>query len=167
MEEEEEIKVLAMALALYAAILMMIVIIVACLVLLHEKGKEHKVNIGAVNVIEAQGDVEMISEWEYLIQALIMVESEGNALAVGKTNDVGILQITPIYVREVNRILQQDIYNLSDRTDIDKSLAMFEVYQEHHNPDKDIERAIKLHNPRAGQSYTNKVMNQFNQLIQS
>ena len=109
-------------------------------------------------------EVEEDPAWVYFVQALIVVESEGNPLAVGKSNDVGILQITPIYVREVNRILGDDIYTLDDRTCIYKSLAMFEVYQAHHNPNKDILRAIKVHNPGAGQWYTDKVMEQFNRL---
>lgn len=107
---------------------------------------------------------EEVGEWGIMIQALIVVESEGNPLAVGSSNDVGVLQITPIYVREVNRILGDDIYTLDDRTCIYKSLAMFEVYQSHHNPSKDILKAIKIHNPRAGQWYTDKVMEQFNRL---
>lgn len=40
------------------------------------------------------------SEWDIFVKALIQVESEGKADAVGKTNDVGILQITPIYVKD-------------------------------------------------------------------
>lgn len=108
--------------------------------------------------------IEPVSDWEMLIEALIQVESEGNPFAVGKTNDLGILQITPIYVKEVNRILKGNFYFLEDRTDIDKSLEMFEVYQSHHNPSKDIYKAIKIHNPGAGQWYTNKVMNKFNKI---
>ena len=103
-------------------------------------------------------------EWDVLIQALIIVESEGNQFAEGKTNDVGILQITPIYVKEVNRILNEKVYLLSHRTDIEKSLEMFEIYQSHHNPTRDILRAIKIHNPGAGKWYTDKVMEQFNRL---
>ena len=100
------------------------------------------------------------SEWDIFIQALIQVESEGKADAVGKTNDVGILQITPIYVKDVNRILGEEKYYLSCRTDTEKSLEMFEILQNHYNPKKDIDKAIKLHNPRAGQSYRIKIMNQ-------
>lgn len=161
-DEVENIPAFLLSLTVFVVILLSMITIVTLMII----NTGSKKNIAAVNDTEEQCAVEETPEWEYLIQALIMVESEGNALAVGKTNDVGILQITPIYVREVNRILQQDTYNLSDRTDIDKSLAMFEVYQEHHNPDKDIERAIKLHNPRAGRTYRNKVIEQFNQLIQ-
>ena len=108
--------------------------------------------------------IEPVNDWEMLIEALIQVESEGNPFAVGKTNDLGILQITPIYVKEVNRILKGNFYFLEDRTDIDKSLEMFEVYQSHHNPSKDIHKAIKIHNPGAGQWYIDKVINEFNKI---
>lgn len=100
------------------------------------------------------------SEWDIFIQALIQVESEGKEDAVGKTNDVGILQITPIYVKDVNRILGEEKYGLSCRTDKRKSLEMFEILQNHYNPDKDIDKAIKLHNPKAPQSYRTKIMEQ-------
>ena len=108
----------------------------------------------------------MKDDWSILIEALIQVESEGNRFAVGKANDVGVLQITPIYLKEVNRILQEDVYTLSERTDIDKSIEMFEIYQSRHNPSKNIEKAIMLHNPRAGKSYLNKVLNEFNKIKQ-
>lgn len=100
------------------------------------------------------------SEWDIFLEALIQVESEGKADAVGKTNDVGILQITPIYVKDVNRILGEDRYTLAERADTEKSLEMFEILQGHYNPSKSIDKAIKLHNPRAGQSYRIKIMNQ-------
>ena len=67
------------------------------------------------------------SEWDIFIEALIRVESEGKADAVGKTNDVGILQITPIYVKDVNRILGEERYTLAERTDIEKSLEMYAI----------------------------------------
>lgn len=111
------------------------------------------------NVIK-QGIKKEPSEWDIFVEALIQVESEGKADAVGKTNDVGILQITPIYVKDVNRILGEERYDLSCRTDIEKSLEMFEILQGHYNPSKSIDKAIKLHNPRAGQSYRIKIMNQ-------
>ena len=105
---------------------------------------------------------EEVEEWDIMIQALIVVESEGNPLAVGSSNDVGVLQITPIYVAEVNRILGENLYTLEHRISIEKSLEMFEIYQAHHNPSKDILKARKIHNPRAGQWYIDKVMEQFN-----
>ena len=100
------------------------------------------------------------SEWDIFIKALIQVESEGKEDAVGTKNDVGILQITPIFVKDVNRILGKKRYTLSCRTDKRKSLEMFEILQCHYNPDKDIDKAIKLHNPKASQIYRTKIMEQ-------
>ena len=75
-------------------------------------------------------------------------------------DDVGILQITPIFVKDVNRILGEKRYTLSCRTDKRKSLEMFEILQNHYNPDKDIDKAIKLHNSKASQSYHTKIIKQ-------
>ena len=100
------------------------------------------------------------SEWELFTEALIQVESEGNPKAIGKKNDVGVLQITPIFVKEVNRIVGEKKFTLDCRTDRRKSLEMFDILQSHYNPDKDIDKAIRLHNPKASQSYRMKIMKQ-------
>lgn len=104
------------------------------------------------------------TDWEKLILALIEVESNGNEKAIGKTNDVGVLQITPVYLADVNRILGNEIYCLNCRFDRQKSIEMFEIYQSHYNPNKNIERAIRLHNPRAGEKYREKVFNEFKKM---
>src|SRR5574344_492169 len=62
-----------------------------------------------------------LTEWDILVSALIQVESSGDTLAVGKTNDVGALQLTPIYVADVNRILKEEHYTLEDRTSLKKT----------------------------------------------
>lgn len=95
-------------------------------------------------------------EWNLFLRALIQVESGGNSKAIGKHNDGGILQITPIYVQEVNRLSKKN-YTLDDRFSVDKSLEMFAIVQNHYNPKKDIDKAIKLHNPGAGRDYANKI----------
>lgn len=97
------------------------------------------------------------TDWEIMIQALIQVESGGDSLAVGSTNDLGSLQLTPIYVKDVNRILNEERYTLDDRRSEKKSIEMFEIYQNHYNPQHDIKTAIKLHNPRAGKDYSDSV----------
>ena len=104
------------------------------------------------------------TEWTIFIKALILVESEGNRLAVGKAASLGILQITPIYVKDVNRILGESKFTLTDRTDIHKSLEMFEIYQSYYNPEKDINKAIKLHNPGANNEYKQKILNKIKSL---
>lgn len=98
-----------------------------------------------------------LDEWEVLKLAIIKTESEFNPLAVGKTNDFGIFQITPIYVKEVNRILGEERYTHEDAFSPMKSIEMFNIMQGKHNPHKDIERAISLHNPTATSAYSVKV----------
>ena len=87
-----------------------------------------------------------LSDFQILQLALIYTESEGNPLAVGKNQDLGCLQITPIYVEEANRILKDTTYQHTDAFNPAKALEMFSVVQNHHNPDHDIDAAIRLHN---------------------
>ena len=61
-------------------------------------------------IFEAKSIQPIISE-KKLVNAIIMVESRGNDSAVGDRHlvgneAIGILQIRPIMVREVNRILR-------------------------------------------------------------
>ena len=80
---------------------------------------------------------------EPLIQAMIMVESEGNDSAYSKKEEaVGCLQIRPIMVREVNRILRKQKikkkYTLNDRYSRKKSIEMFYICRDyHHSEDSD------------------------------
>ena len=86
-----------------------------------------------------------LSEWQVLEMAIAFTESRFDPDAVGKAHDSGILQLTPIYVAEVNRVAGTD-YTLEDAFDIDKALEIFEAMQAAKNPDKDIETAIRYHN---------------------
>ena len=95
--------------------------------------------------------------WQVFTQALIWVESRGNTKAIGKNQDGGILQITPIYVKEANRIIKQQKYKLEDRFDSIKSLEMFTIIQARYNPEKDIDKAIYYHNKHADKSYAAKI----------
>ena len=68
-----------------------------------------------------------------LIDAVIMVESSDNDNAHNLSEDaVGCLQIRPIMVREVNRLLkrrgEERRYTLEDRWSRQKSIEMFLVY---------------------------------------
>ena len=98
-----------------------------------------------------------ISEWETTQLALILTESQMDSLAVGKDNDLGILQITPIFVDEVNRLVGKDIFTHQDALSPEKSLQMLAIYQEHKNPTHDTDKAIQLHNPKGGYAYARKV----------
>lgn len=103
--------------------------------------------------------VDTLNVWEKLQLSLMKVESECNPEAVNKTSGAsGILQLMPIYVKEANRISGLS-YTLDDRFDPSKALEMFEIVQGHHNPEKDIHRAIKLHN--SSEWYKQKVLSVF------
>lgn len=105
--------------------------------------------------------------WTPVIDAIIMVESEGNPKAVSG-NSVGAMQITPILVRECNNILKsrnsKKRYTLKDRFSVDKSKEMFLLIQSQHNTSNNVERAIRSWNGgmrysvKRTQRYYNKVM---------
>lgn len=109
---------------------------------------------------------------EPLVNALITVESQGNPHAIGDTHldapSIGLLQIRPIMVREVNRILKlkgaDHKYKLSDRKDSIKSVEMFYIWYEFHHKDDDFETIARSWNGgsngpklKATEHYWNKV----------
>jgi hypothetical protein len=101
-------------------------------------------------------------EWKTYLEALSYVESRGNDSLIGSSNDVGRYQITPIYVKEVNRILRKDVYTLDDRYSKSKSEEMIYILNKKYNPKFDIERAIKLHNPHAKPNYRTQIIRRIN-----
>lgn len=86
-----------------------------------------------------------LTDWQVLQLAIAYTESRFNPAAVGKAQDSGILQITPVYVAEVNRIYGTS-FVLQDAFDPVKSLEMWDLMQAHYNEGRDLERAIALHN---------------------
>lgn len=103
-------------------------------------------------------------DWELFTQALIWVESKGDSKAIGSKDDVGVLQITPILLRDCNRILKTEKFTLEDRLDSLKSVEMFNVIQNHYNPQHDYHWALKLWNSGAPLSYHRKVMDKFDEI---
>ena len=91
------------------------------------------------------------------------MESKGDSKAVGSKDDVGVLQITPILVKDCNRIVGYEKYDLADRLDSLKSVEMFNVIQGHYNPQRDYHWALKLWNSGAPLSYHRKVMDKYNE----
>ena len=74
-----------------------------------------------------------------VVKAMIQVESCGNDSAYNAIEEaVGCLQIRPIMLREVNRILRKQgdtlRFKLEDRWDREKSLEMFHIWREYHHP---------------------------------
>lgn len=86
--------------------------------------------------------VDTLQPIDTLVAALIYVESRGNENAVGDRHlgnpSVGVLQIRPIMVREVNRILKakksDKRFKLKDRFSKEKSIEMFRIWQSYHLP---------------------------------
>ena len=106
-------------------------------------------------------------DWEPVMKAIIQVESEGDSKAVSG-NSCGAMQITPILVKECNRILEKQNskkrYSLKDRFSVEKSKEMFLLIQSYFNPTNNVEKAIRSWNGgmrysvKRTQRYYNKVM---------
>ena len=105
-------------------------------------------------------------DWNPVMEAIILVESEGNPRAVSG-NSVGAMQITPICVRECNLILERRgsrlRYTLNDRYDVEKSKEMFLLIQSYHNKTNNVERAIRSWN--GGPNYSVKATNRYYQKV--
>ena len=93
-------------------------------------------------------DVSPIITDERLVSALILVESRGNDSAIGDRHlvgneAVGALQIRPIMVREINRILKiqksDKRFILKDRFERAKSIEMFYIWKNYHHKDSEPE----------------------------
>lgn len=105
------------------------------------------------------------------MNAIIQIESKGNPAAVNGPY-VGVLQISPVLVKECNNILKSTgsnkRYSLSDRFNAAKSKEMFIIIQSFHNPLNSVERAIRLwsggirYNVAKTQAYLRKVMRHMN-----
>ena len=84
---------------------------------------------------------------DILLDAIIKVESGGNAAAINSSeNAVGILQIRPIMIAEANRLVGYEKYSLQDRTSPDISKEIWYMVQSLRNPEYDFESACNLWN---------------------
>lgn len=76
-----------------------------------------------------------------LYSSIVWVESKGNSFATTADGSAGTVQIRPIMVREVNRILKikgsDKRYTLQDRFNDLKSREMFWIYQNFYHPNID------------------------------
>lgn len=96
--------------------------------------------------------------WERLVHAICMVGSSCDDNARNKTSSAsGRFQMLKIYVDEVNRIEGKRIYSYNDRFNPIKAREMFDIYQQHYNPNKDIDKAIVLHRGKVSEKYIKKV----------
>lgn len=86
-----------------------------------------------------------LTDFDKLTLAIALTESRFQPDAVGKDDDLGILQIRPVFVEEANRVSGLN-FRHEDAFDIDSSLAMFNAIQGHYNAEHDLDKAIRLHN---------------------
>ena len=101
-------------------------------------------------------------DWNPVMDAIIQVESDGNPRAVSG-NSVGVMQITPVLVKECNNILQKQKsnkrYTLDDRYSVEKSKEMFLLIQKYFNPENNVEKAIRSWN--GGMKYSIRATNKY------
>ena len=104
--------------------------------------------------------------WNPVMDAIIQVESGGNPNAVSG-NSVGVMQITPILVKDCNEILKKQKskkrYTMADRYSVAKSKEMFLLIQSHYNPENSIEKAIRSWN--GGVRYSVRATNRYYQKV--
>ena len=86
-----------------------------------------------------------------LITAIIYVESRGDTLAINrKSNAVGCMQIRPIMVKDVNRILLKSdseiTYSLRDRYSKVKSIEMFNIWRCYYHNKSSLEKISRCWN---------------------
>lgn len=107
--------------------------------------------------------VDSVNHKDLLVNSFMIIESSNNPNAMNGKHH-GILQLSPIMIREANRIIGSNKYKLSDRMNKDKSIEIFHLVMERHNPKYDIKRACYIWNPTASENYYNKINKQYKEL---
>lgn len=97
-----------------------------------------------------------LTEWELFTLALIGVESPFDSTALSDKDARGFLQLTSVWVDEVNRLCGTS-YRYEDAWRTESAVELYELMQDHKNPGRDLETAIRLHNPRAGRWYARRI----------
>jgi len=69
----------------------------------------------------------LINEYELFVQALVTIESAGNPFAIGKDDDTGLFQITPIRLADYNQRTGNN-YTMDDMFDPEISRTIFDYY---------------------------------------
>ena len=85
--------------------------------------------------------------WQNLLDAIAEVESANDPNAVGDGGRaVGLYQIHPVYVEDVNRIIGTQKYRLSDRANPITSAKMVRIYLSHYGNGKSVGELARIHN---------------------
>ena len=116
---------------------------------LNQKNKQEKIVEEKIKEVYVEG--EELDEWTILTMAIMKTECVFDPSRIGATQDVGIMQFTPVGIEEVNRILRlegkEEEYSHLDAFDIEKTIEMFNIIQGYHNKEQNISKAIHQHNP--------------------
>ena len=112
----------------------------------------------------------IVSNIEYnVVEAMIQVESAGKDSAYNASEDaVGCLQIRPIMIKDVNRILSRKNikkrFKIKDRFNRSKAIQMFKIWKDHYHKKSSFEKiarcwngGTKGHNMKATIKYWQKV----------
>lgn len=120
------------------------------------------------SVIQEQAELiaqaDTLSEWDIFTLALMKVESEYNNNAVSSVGAKGYFQMTPIYVKEVNRVHKTN-FTFDQVTDFDTAYEIFDLMQQAHNPDYNMDKALELHNGKHAW-YNRRVYNEMKNIQQ-
>lgn len=130
-------------------------------VLLTEKtcsGAHHTTQTGSTEIHQ--------QDWDTFTLALAWVESRWNDSAESPRQAAGYLQITPILVKDANRITGTETFSLQGRFDRDESIRLFNVIQTEYNPEHDLHLALKIWNPYSKVGYHRAVMRKYEELMQ-
>lgn len=105
-----------------------------------------------------------LGEWEIFTLALMKVESEYDNSAVSSVGARGYFQITPIYVKEVNRMHNTN-FTFDQVTDFETAYEIFDLMQKAHNPNYNMDKALELHNGKHDW-YKRRVYNEMGRIRQ-
>lgn len=105
---------------------------------------------------------EEMDDWGIFTMALMSVESKYDSSAVSSAGAKGYFQITPIYVKEVNRIHNTN-FTMDDVYTLENSYVIFDLMQQAHNQDYDMDRALTLHNGNH-KWYKKRVMDEYERI---
>jgi hypothetical protein len=87
-----------------------------------------------------------LSKWDMFTLALMKVESNYEPAAVSSVGAKGYFQITPIYVKEVNRVHKTNYKYDEVVKSFELSYEVFTLMQEAHNQEYNMDEALRLHN---------------------
>ena len=111
------------------------------------------------NELLAYKHSDTLTNWDILI--LSIAGAESNYYKTTNENYHGYLQISRVYVKEVNQRCNRR-FTYADARDWKKSIEIFNLMNEYHNPKRNHAKAIRLHN--SGSKYYNKVMRYYNKI---